>query len=490
MEKVYDLVVIGAGPGGTPVAMESAKLDSKKSIALIDTLGELGGECLFQGCIPSKILEASAQHIKELEQLLDFGIELQEKHYNLVWEKIKQRKEEILRRRTAAAKEFAQSSGNIDILKGYASFVSPQSIELRKEDGSVSIIKFEKALIATGSKTFTPRYSGNAADAIMNNVEFFAKMELPKSLSIIGSGAIAIEFAQILSALGVEINLFIRGAKILKNIDSKASDIVLEKMRKDANIHLFFNANIESIEHKEELLEITYLQDGVSKSLLCQKVLSATGRIANIEGLHLQKAGVEYSKRGIITTEALQTSNKNIFANGDVVENFPKFAHTAQYAAHLIAQNLFLQHNFFQPDFSKNSWVLFSMPNIATAGRTEAEATSAGIETICDRFFFNSEAKSQIEEQESGYLEFVVQKSTQQIIGITIVHSEAHAIAGEAALIVAKKLTLKELIDTIHPHPTTSESFVMLAKQMMGAIMLEKLENPFVQFLLKLERLI
>jgi len=490
MKKEYDLVIIGAGPAGTPVAVEVAKLESTKSVALIDTLGELGGECLFQGCIPSKILEASAKHIKELDYLVDFGVDLQQKHYTLVWEKIKQRKEQILATRTKAAKELAQSVGNIDIIKGVASFVSPNTIEVILEDKRKATVSFEKAVIATGSKTFIPTYKGDATDEIISNVEFFAAMELPKSLSIIGTGAIAIEFAQILSALGVKIHLFARGDKILKNIDPKATAIIFQRLQDDANIDLIMNATIDMINHKEDLLEISYTQKNSSKTLLCHKILSATGRVANIDHLHLEKAGVTYSKKGIITTPHLQTTNKNIFANGDVVENFPKFAHTAQYASHLLAQNIFLEHNFFHPDFSKNSWVLFSMPNIAVAGISKTEAKEKNIEIDVDTFFFQTEAKSQIEEEDFGYLEFIVKKNTQQVIGITIVHEEANAIAGEAALIVAKKLTLKELIDTIHPHPTISESFVMLAKQMMSKIMLKKLQSPLVQSLLKLERLI
>jgi len=489
MKTKYDLIIIGAGPAGTPIAIESAKLDSTKSIALIDSVGELGGECLFQGCIPSKILEASAKHIKDLESLKEFGVELNSNSYELVWEKVKQRKDEILLKRTKAAKDLANSIGNIDIIKGFASFNSDNSIEVVLEDKSSTILEFEKVVIATGSKATIPQYKGDAIDEIITNVEFFAKMELPKNLSIIGSGAIAIEFTQILSALGVKINLFVRGDKILKNMDNDARNIVFEKLQNNENINLLLNSTMTEINYKNNQLEIKYIQDGKDKALVCEKILSATGRVANIQNLNLEKANVQYTKKGIVTTSSLQTSNKNIFANGDVVENFPKFAHTAQYTAHIVAQNLFLEHNFFKPDFSKNSWVLFSMPNIAVAGISEKEAKEKNIDVIIDKFEFSTEAKSQIENEDSGYLKFIVEKSSKRIIGIIIVHEVANYIGGEAALIVAQKLTLKELIDTIHPHPTISEAFVMLAKKMMGDIMLEKLKNPIIQTVLKIERL-
>jgi len=487
-QSKYDLVVLGAGPAGTPVAIEYAKLNHQKSIALIDLLGELGGECLFQGCIPSKIMQASAKHIKEIKNLEEFGVSLESKHYKLAWEKVKQRKEEILAKRTNAAKELACGLGNIEIIKGFAHFETPSTLRVFFEDGSSEVIAFEKALIATGSKANIASYKGDGVAEVMTNDKFFKDMELPKSLSIIGSGAIAIEFTQILAELGVSINLFVRGSTILKNIDLEASEYLLEKFQKHPNINLLLNASVEAVNHKEGDLEITYTQESQKKTLVCEKILSAIGRRANVEKLELQNADVAFSTKGISTTEALQTTNKNIFASGDVVENFPKFAHTAQYAAHSIAQNLFLEHNFFKPDFSKNSWVLFSMPNFASAGISEVEAQKDDLEVIVDKFEFSSEAKSQIENEDFGYLKFIVEKKSLSIVGVSIFHEEANTLGGEAALIVAQKLTLKELIDTIHPHPTISEAFVMLAKKMMGDIMLEKLSNPFVETLLKIER--
>jgi len=322
----------------------------------------------------------------------------------------------------------------------------------------------------------------------MTNDKFFKDMQLPESLSIIGSGAIAIEFTQILANLGVEINLFVRGESILKNIDKEASSYLMKKLSSHPKINLLLGSDVVAINHKEEFLEISYMQDGASKTLLSQKVLSAIGRKANIDKLELQNAEVAFSKKGITTTSSLQTTNKNIFANGDGVENFPKFAHTAQYSAHILAQNLFLEHNFLKPDFSKNSWVLFSMPNFASAGVTEVEAIKENKDVIVDKFEFNTEAKSQIEDEDFGYMKFIVNKKTLHIIGISIFHDEANMLGGEAALIVAQKMTLKELIDTIHPHPTMSEAFVMLAKNMMGEIMMKKLSNPVVQTLLKIER--
>ncbi len=486
-ETHYDLVIIGAGPAGTPVAIEYGKLNSKSKIALIDSEGKLGGECLFQGCIPSKIMEASSQEIKMMKALTRFGFSIKEEHYDQVWEEIKQRKEQILNKRFYAAESVVNTLDNVDLIKADASFKSDKILMLQTKEGSREI-SFDKALIATGSHSFIPPYKGTGVGKIWTNNTFFAEMERPVSLSIIGTGAIAVEFAMILSELDVEINLFGRKDKILSNIDTEAASFLLKRLQENPMINMFLNADITRVDFEDDIFEISYMQESVEKKISSHRVLSAAGRVANIASLNLENAGVEVSKKGIIVSKHLQTSNPHIYANGDVVDGFPKFAHTAQFAAHTIAQNLFLEHNLFSVDYDINSWVLFSSPNIMMAGLSEAEARQKGIDVVVDTFDFATEAKSQIKSEDYGYLKFVVEKSSKKIVGISMMHEEAHSAGGEAALIVANGMTLKDVISSIHPHPTISEAYVMLAKQMMGAMMLEMLKKPVVQNILKIER--
>ena len=487
--KNYDLVVIGGGPAGTPVAIEYAKLNSDKRIALIDTHGELGGECLFDGCIPSKIMEITAKQIRQMHTLEEFGISLDNSHYNLAWEKIVARKKEILTRRSGAAKEVLSSLENVDLLKAKASFVNNETLLADFDDQHKEQIVFKRCVIATGSTAFIPHFEGSGADKVWTNEDFFETMELPKSMSIIGDGPIAIEFAQILATLGTKINLLGRKASILKHVDTDFAAKMLTVLQNDPNINLILEASVSKIDH-DKTFTIHYQQDNQEKTVTSERVLVATGRTPNITTLGLEKADVTYDKGGIETSTSLQTSNPNIFANGDVVKGFPRFAHTAQYGAHTLAQNLFLEHNLFKVDYNKNSWVLFSEPNIAMAGISEEEAQKRGLEVIVDYYEYSIDAKSQIEGFDDGQLKYVVDKKSHVILGISIITNEANAIAGEAALIVANRLTLNNLVSTIHPHPTLSESFSVLAKQMMGKIMLKKLENPLVKGLLEIERFI
>ncbi|HFU74321.1 MAG TPA: NAD(P)/FAD-dependent oxidoreductase [Helicobacteraceae bacterium] len=485
--REYDLVVVGGGPAGTPVIVEFAKLFPEKKIAMIDKKGELGGECLFDGCIPSKIMQMSAKLIRELDTLKSFGIELSDTHYRLVWEKIVQRKERILAHRADAAIKNIEQLQNVEILKAEASFIDEHKLLVRYENDKTEQINFEKCVVATGSNAFIPKYEGSGAEKVWTNEDFFDTMELPESMSIIGDGAIAIEFAQILATLGVTINLLSKHAGILKHVERDFSNIVLKEIEQHPNINLYLKADVKTINYENDF-EIIFMQDSEEKRCHSQRVLVATGRVANIEGLKLENAGVAFSKKGIQVDKHLVTTAKNIYANGDVADGFPKFAHTAMYGAHTIAQNLFVGHNLFSVDYSKNSWVLFSSPNIASAGISELEAQKAGLDVVIGVYDYAIDAKFQIENDNLGYLKFIVEKSSKKIIGISILLDEANAIIGEGATIVANGLTLSDLVATIHPHPTFSESFGFLAKQMMGEIMVEKLKNPVVNTLLEIER--
>jgi len=487
--KYYDLVIIGGGPAGTPVAIEYAKLNSDKRIVLIDIHGELGGECLFDGCIPSKIMEITAKQIRQLRTLEEFGVILNDGHYNLAWKKIVARKKQILSRRSSTAKEMLLSLTNIDLLKAKASFINKDTLLVDFNKQHKEEIIFKKCVIATGSKAFIPHFEGSGVDKIWTNEDFFEIMEFPQSMTIIGDGPIAIEFAQILATLGTKINLIGRKATILKHVDTSFASEMLTVLRKDSNINIILKASVTKIDH-DKVFSIHYQQDNQERVITSERVLVATGRIPNTTTLALNKAEVTYNNNGIKTNTSLQTSNPNIFANGDVAEGFPRFAHTAQYGAHTLAQNLFLEHNLFKVDYDKNSWVLFSEPNIAMAGISEEEAVRRGLDVIVEHYDYSVDAKSQIEGFDSGQLKYVVDKKNHVILGISIMTNDANAIAGEAALIVANKLTLNNLISTIHPHPTLSESFSVLAKQMMGKIMLKKLENPLIKGLLEIERFI
>lgn len=472
----YDLIVIGAGPGGTPTAMEYATLHPTKRVLLIDKKGELGGECLFDGCIPSKILAVAAEQITNLKKSPQLGVAVTLKKTRVLWKTIVERKKSILQGRATAAKEKLLSLGNVKLVKGTARFNNTTSIILTTAHGSQEI-SFKKAVIATGSQAFIPPVKGNGLKKVWTNDIFFDLMELPEELSIIGDGPIGIEFSQILAQLGVKITLFGNKNRILPMIDETFAALLLKKIQNHPNITLHLEADVEEITFDKKFT-VLYKQQNTQKKIRSSHVLFATGRTPVIEELDLDKANVRYEKKGINVNASLLTTNKNIYAVGDVALGFPRFAHTASYGAHIIAQNLFFGKDKVVVDYDKNAWVLFSEPNIVTAGITEDEAKRRGIDVHTKMYDYGIDAKAQIGDADAGYLKYIVEKKTLRIIGIQIITENAHMNAGEAALIVANKLTIKNLVDTIHPHPTLSESFTFLAKLMMAEIMTERMRSP------------
>ncbi len=458
----FDVVVLGAGPAGTPCAMELAQLG--KSVLLVDAKGELGGECLFDGCIPSKIIEKSAEYFSMAKKLESFGV-LIKSEPKLVWENIVRKKEMILAKRAKGAMHSLDKFPNITFRQGSGKFLDSNSLEIKDNLEKTEVIYFEKAVIATGTRGFRPAFSGDGVKDIITNREFFDQMELPRSMVIIGGGAIGIEMSQMLAKLGVEITVLENEERILNILDVNTANFLFEKIKKEGKIKFELKANVLEVNRKNKNLEVVFENNNTKKMIKAEKVFVSAGRRPNVENLNLETVGVKYSPRGIEVNEFLQTANPNIYAAGDVITG-PKFAHTASYEADVLAKNIVFG-NKLSVNFEKNSWVLFSDPNIVSAGLTQEQAENKGLIVFSGRYDFSIDAKSQIEEKAFGFLKFVVEKETQKIVGVQIVTPDAQSISGEAALIVAKKLTLTDLAETIPPHPTLSESFTKLAKKML-----------------------
>ena len=196
-------------------------------------------------------------------------------------------------------------------------------------------------------------------------------------------------------------------------------------------------------------------------------MLVVTGKVPSIEGLNLESADIHFERNGVIVNEFLETTERGIYATGDVVMGAPKFAHTATYEAHVAVNNI-LHGNISKASFNKNAWVLFSDPEIAAAGLTEAEAVKAGFDVVTGIYNYKVDAMSQISGDTFGFLKFVVNRNNQEILGVHLFINGAASLSGEASLIVSNKLTLKDVAQTIHPHPTLTEAFALLALKMLS----------------------
>jgi len=460
--REYDLVVIGAGPAGTPAATLSSMFGKK--VLLIDKRERPGGECLFEGCIPSKVLENAANRYKMLKEASKFHVALKSEP-QIHWEEVLKDKEAIVKRRSEAAYQAIEKNPNLEYLQGEAVFENEHSIKVNGE-----VISFKKALIATGGKVNLPPFKGNGVKEAWTNRDVFFEEKLPSEIVFIGAGAISCELAGMFNELGVKTHILERGSRILKRVDEEAALAVQERMIQNG-VDIALNVEIETIDFENDMFSVAFKQEGEEKVLKAPKVLLATGRVANVDSLGLEKIGVEYDRHGVKVDETLKTTVEHIFACGDCI-NAPKFAHTATYEAGIAVHNMYAPSTH-KVDFSKNSWVLFTNPEIASVGLSEEEAKAKGLEVSVEKYDYKIDAKAQIDKEELGFVKFVMDKNG-IIIGVQILSEDAASLVGEASLIVAKKMTVMDMLGAIHPHPTLSESFGKIAQQVFFKMMMKR----------------
>ena len=452
--NTYDLVVIGAGPGGTPAAMAAAQFG--KRVLLVDKRDAPGGECLFEGCIPSKVLENAANRFAMLKEMKSFHIDVEGKE-QIHWEAVLEDKKQILKRRSMGAMKQMERFPNLEFKQGTARFVDAHTLDIDGEQ-----VSFEYAIVATGASAFLPPFEGSGVKNAWDNADVFKHTDLPEEITFIGAGAISCELVQMFNKLGTKCHMLERGGRILKHIDEESA-LAVQKRMIDAGIDVQLNVTFGKIEGEEGDFTVHYTQNDEAKQLETPHLLIATGRAANVEGLGLETVGVEFDRHGIHVDETLQTTVPNIYAVGDCTVG-PKFAHWASYEAGIAIHNIFapMKH---KTDASKLSWVLFSDPQIASVGLSQAEAEKKGMEVTVERYDYAIDARAQLDKAEEGFLKFVIEKESGIIRGIQIVSEDASSLSGEASLIVANELKAMDVMKTIHPHPTLTEGFGKLAQQ-------------------------
>ena len=463
MGKQFDVVVIGGGPGGTPAAMALAA--AGKKVLLAEKTGKLGGACLFTGCIPSKIVRKAADDFRLQSGGKKSG-ETSGEDVEAVWSLTRKKMDRILQGRSNGALQKAKQLTNLAVIHGTAKFQSEYQVEVIEESGQSEIYDFKNALIAAGARSSVPPFKGSGVRDVLVSEDFFYQDKLPKSLVIIGGGPIGIELAQMLAKFGVKCTIIEVMETVLFGVTSPAFIRLLTKTLEEAGVTVYTSCKVLEINRNNAGFSTDFIApDGTTRSVQSEQVLVAAGKAPNIESLNLGAAGIEFSKAGIITNEYLETTAKGVYAAGDVIQG-PKFAHMATHEALIATQNI-LQGNCQKIDFAKNSWVLFTDPEFMSAGYSEEDAAKAGFDVVTGEYNYIIDAAAQVHGIASGILKFVVDKRTNIILGVQAIVPGADLIAGEAALIVAQKLTLQDVAQTVHPHPTLTEAFGFLALEML-----------------------
>ena len=459
MNEKFDVIIIGGGPGGTPAAMQLA--ENGKKVLLAEESGKLGGACLFVGCIPSKIIKHGADAFFTWEQSVSSSANIKEALAN-AWQSIRQDMNRILNNRSSAAiRQIIQLP--IKFVAGKVRFISNNEVEINS-----TRYLFNNAIIATGSHSFVPPFKGNGVKEVLTSEVLFQQPALPSSMLIIGGGPIGIELAQMLTKLHVKCVIIEVMPTLLSGVVEPEFALGITHKLLETGIEVHTNSKVEEINKTEGAFQTIFVDtDGKTQTLVTEKVLVVTGKIPSLEGLNLEATDIRFERNGIVVDGFLETTASGIYATGDVLSGAPKFAHTSTYEAHLVATNI-LRGNVSKVSFAKNAWVLFSDPEIAAAGLTEADALKAGFDVITGIYDYKVDAMSQISGDMFGFLKIIVNRDNHEILGVHLFINGAASLSGEASLIVSRKMTLTDVAQTIHPHPTLTEAFALLAIKMLS----------------------
>ncbi|HIK07025.1 MAG TPA: mercuric reductase [Trichormus sp. M33_DOE_039] len=450
----YDLVVIGAGTAGLVVAAGAAGLGLGLKVALIEK-HLMGGDCLNVGCVPSKTIIRSARVVGEIWNAKNLGINIPKQQIEIDFPTVMQRMRRIRAgiSRHDSAERF--SSLGVDVFLGSGRFASKDTVEVGGK-----ILKFKKAVIATGARAAKPAIRGLEAAGYLTNETVFSLIQKPERLAVIGGGPIGCELAQAFRRLGCEVVLFHNGSHVLNKEDGDAAQVVQQALIREG-IRLVLNCKLEEVVTVTEGKRLYFSVNGYRDSVTVDEILVGAGRAPNVEGLNLEGVGVDYDKhQGVKVNDYLQTTNPKIYAAGDICMNW-KFTHAADAAARIVIKNtLFSPFGLGRSRLSSlvMPWVTYTDPEIAHVGMSERQAKEKGIDVATIKIPFSSVDRAIADGQEEGFLKIHHKKGSDEIIGATIVANHAGEMISEVTTAIIYKIGLSKLSSVIHPYPTQAEA--------------------------------
>ena len=446
-KKRFNVVVIGAGPGGYVAAIKAAQ--NGRSVALIEK-EYLGGTCLNVGCIPTKTLLANAQIMHKIKMAGEYGIFTGPVSFD--YSKMKQRKDHVIEKIRKSLGGLLNAN-KIQIFSGKAEFLSPTEIKVVGNDNCM--LEAENVIIATGSEPLDIPAFPCDHKKILNSTSILELTEVPKSLAVIGGGYIGCEFASLFAELGVKVTILEALPSILSLQGKAVGDALLASFKKQ-NVDVKTGVFVEKIEPLDNGGVKIFIKgsDPVEMDL----ALVAVGRKINSSKLGLEKAGVKVGEKGeVIVNEKMETNVPGIYAIGDVTGRF-LLAHVASHQGIVAASNI-LEHEM-KMNYNAVPAVIFTLPEIATVGMTLEQAKEAGYAAEIGKFPFAALGKSIASIDTEGFAEVVIDKRTGQILGAQVVGHEASTLIAEITLAINNELTAECVADTIHAHPTVAEAWM------------------------------
>lgn len=449
------IVVIGGGPGGYVSAIRAAQLGAK--VTLVEKK-YLGGTCLNVGCIPTKVLLHTAEtYHMLLHETKEMGLIVPE--VKIDWKGLMAKKESVVGQLVGGVGMLLKSNG-VEVIDGEASFESPKSLIVKSEGGSQKI-SFDKAIIATGSESIVLPIEGANLPGVITSTEALALDDIPESMCIIGGGVIGTEFASLYASFGTKVTIVEMLPELINVMDQDIVNILKETL-KGEGVDIFTSTRVGKIVQGDgKLIVSTDKTD-----LVVDKVLMATGRRPFTKGLNTENAKLDMDRAAVIVDpKTMQTNQKHIYAIGDCNGGI-LLAHVASAEGIVAAEHAMNK----QPNMVLNTVpsAVYTKPELASVGMTESEAKKGGYNVRVGVFPLYANGKSLIMNDTGGILKFVVDGSTDEILGIHMAGPRATDLIAEGALALRLEATVDEIVSTIHAHPTVSESFHEAAHAVHG----------------------
>lgn len=452
------IIIIGAGPGGYETALVAAKRGVE--VVLIEA-GPVGGTCLNEGCIPTKAFCRNAEVMDGLKEAEAYGVT--GLSYGFDFRAVAARKNAVVEQLRGGV-EGLLGHKNITLVRGKAAFKDAHTVTvIPNETGESQEYTADYIIIATGSVSASLPIPGADLPGILTSREILDIEEVPQRLCVIGGGVIGLEFASIFRSFGSEVTVLEYFKDILPRFDTDLSKRLKQSLGK-RGIDISTQSQVTSITEESGEYTVTFTRKGKEEAVVADKVLMAVGRKANVASLNLADAGVEFTPRGIVVNEVMQTNVPHIYAVGDI-NGLMMLAHAATFQGIVALDHIMGVENDI--DLSVMPAAVFTSPEAASVGKTEDECKEAGIPVKCLKSFFRANGKAVTMGETDGFCKVVVAAEPKEgsespcepgrVLGCHLYGPHASDIVQEACAMISRKATLKEFQDVIHTHPTLTE---------------------------------
>jgi dihydrolipoamide dehydrogenase len=450
----YDLIVIGSGPGGYSAAVRAGQYGLKT--AIVEKDAKLGGTCLHVGCIPTKALLHTAELWSFANHSADEGITIEKPVLN--YPKVIERKNGIVQKH-AKGVEFLMKKNKVDWIPGYATIRSAgdiKKIEVKSDKGTQTL-EAKNILIATGSEARMLPGLQPDNEFILTNIEILNLTQVPKSLMIIGAGAVGVEFASMFRRFGSEVSIFEMAPRIVPVEDEEVSK-ELERVFKKSGIRVETNAKCDDVRKtgKSVKMKVT-LANGKVEDVEAEKLLVAVGRAPNTANIGLENTKAQLDRGFIKVNEYQQTGEPGIYAIGDVVAGTPQLAHVATMQG-MVAVGKIAGKPVTPVNRNRIPGATYTEPGIGSVGLTEAQAKAAGYKVKVGKFPFMANSKATILGSHDGFVKVVADEKYGEILGVHIIGPQAYELISEAVTAMEAEATVETMMHTIHAHPTIYEA--------------------------------